>query len=188
MLFKKIKRSVFTLVLLAVPFLAFSQKLEKPTIDKFSNETIYTTTTEKIATTEKFSSTSASLLYAYATKIKGIIFIDFKLEVSVDQPDCFLPKGKKVLLKLADNSTIELVNDTDFYAHHQDIKNGFIERTYWVATPTYLISPDNLSKLTSTNITAIRFEAITSVDDFDVTTKEAAVIKKMFTIISGAGN
>ncbi|HEY0246217.1 MAG TPA: hypothetical protein VGC01_11685 [Mucilaginibacter sp.] len=53
------KKTLFIIAVIAIPAMAFSQKLNKPIVGKFSGDTTLSTTKEKVASSEKFTSSLA---------------------------------------------------------------------------------------------------------------------------------
>src|ERR1700748_2675093 len=106
---KKSVRSLFAVIVFAMPFAAAAQKMEKPVIDKFTNDTTLFTTTEKISGGNGAFSSSNEDIKAYVSKLKGAVYLHIVVELSATYYHWFqVSNGNTVILKLADNSIISL--------------------------------------------------------------------------------
>lgn len=168
-----------------MPIMAFSQKLVKTSIDKFTNDTISSTSQEKIASTEKFSSTVANILYANAGRINSHVLLNLEINVTTADNSFFIVSaGDSTLLKLADDTFVKLFNIKDVPAVGQSIKKGFVEREYWTAQMSYLISKKDIERILSSSVNIIRVGVRDKNFDFDVNSKDSDVIKKMLVLVS----
>lgn len=180
-------RALAISTILLLPISAFSQKLNKPIIDKFANDTTQCTTSERIAAIESFSSPTAAYLSAWTEKFEHQILLNFKVDVTtIDNKYFIIRKGDRALLKLSDNSIIEVVCLKDADVSRQNIKKGFIEREYFEADIIYYISPEDINKLLASQVTAIRIKTDDQVFDYDIKPKNSEVLKKMFKLFINA--
>jgi len=182
--FKKINKPFLFIIFFVLPVSAFCQKLNKPVIDKFTNDTTLSTTQEKIGSTEKFSSTTATFLKASVYKIKGIYFLSVELDASSDNNYFIVDKDNKILLKLANNNVVTLSNLNESDATHQTIKSGFVQRDYWVAIINYQLTKDDIAALSGSALTTVRVAADHQNFDFDIESKGSETLGKMLTLIT----
>lgn len=175
------------MALFIIPGVALSQKLNRPSIDKFTNDTTYSTTQEKIASTEKFSSAVGNVLNASILKLHGKVFLSVEIDATFADNQFFtIAAGDTTSLKLADNTLVTLVCGENIPATGQIIKKGLIERKYWTARINYFIRKADVEKLLASPVTAIRIGIRDGHFDFDVTSKNSDVLKKMFLLITQA--
>lgn len=181
-LFRKILLAAIVLIL---PAAAFSQKLEKPTVDKFSNDTSYSTTQSRIASDGKNTSAVASYVFADAVRLKTSVVLNLELDFTLEghSPDNIL-EGNKAYLKLGDNSIITLANIKDVVGVNKTIKMGVVIREFTSIYAHYNISMADVAKITSGSVTTIRIETQDQKFDFDVQPKESDTIKKMFQLLT----
>jgi hypothetical protein len=183
-LLKKISKPFLFIIFFVLPVSAFCQKLNKPVIDKFSNDTTLSTTQEKVGSTEKFSSTTATFFKASFYKIKGLYFLSVELDASSDNKYFIAQKDDKILLKLANNSIVTLSNLNESDATHQTIKSGFVQRDYWVAIINYHLSKDDIAALSSSALTTVRVQTDQQNFDFDIESKGNDAFTKMLALIT----
>lgn len=181
---KPFARFYFIVVFLLLPLIGFSQKLEKPVIDQFSNDTTKRTTMERIGAVDSFSSPEASYLNAGVTKAGGVIFLDIELDATTINNYYFpVSNGDNLLLKLADNSVIKLTNSNNINTHKSRIKHGFIEREYFIANMAYAITNFQIDNIMASDVVAVRVETDNGHFDFDIKPKGNAILKKTFKLI-----
>jgi hypothetical protein len=167
-----------------LPAIAFSQKLEKPTIDKFSNDTTYSTSQSRIASNGKNTSAVAAYIFADAFKVKNSYVLDLELDFTVEGHSLAnILEGNKIYIKLADNSIITLADIKDAIGNAKTIKMGVVIRDFISVYAHYNISKADIAKILSGSVTAIRVEAQDQTFDFDVQPKESDTIKKMFQLL-----
>jgi hypothetical protein len=183
----KIRRVLIVVLMAISPAIAFSQKLNKPTIDKFTNDTISSTTQEKIASSEKSTSTVAEILFASLSRVNDRYYLYAYINATKEDHDLFtMMTENNMILKLSDNTLIRLPVAKNTFSKIETIKRGFVERTYIVANVPYIISKENLEKLLSGSVTNIRVETGGTNIDFEINPKDRDVFKKMFALITGA--
>ena len=182
--FKKI--SLLSSILL-FPFMALAQKMDKPQIDKFTNDTTYFTTTEKIVGNKGSLASSAENIEAYLSNNKGDIKLHLKVELTVFDHGFFrISQGNNVLVKLSDNTIITLSNIAAVESKREGIGPRITGRLCWTAEVACALSPDVISKISSSTITTIRVEADGQNLDFDVKGKDSGIIKKMIGLIEAS--
>jgi hypothetical protein len=180
-LFKKILLAAIVLIL---PAAAFSQKLEKPTVDKFSNDTTYSTSQSRIAADGKNTSAVAAYVFADALKIKNNYVLNLELDFTLQGHNVDnIPEGNKVFIKLGDNSVIDLASIKDAIGTDKTIKMGVVIREFVSIYAHYGISKGDIQKILSGNVTAIRIETHDQKFDFDVQPKESDTIKKTLQLL-----
>lgn len=184
---KKITKTILITTFLVLPAIAFSQKLNKPSIDKFSNDTIHSTSQEKIGSKDSFTSTSAEYLNAYLVKINSHVYLKLELDLTIDDHKYFVvDTGKKAFFKLVNNTVLSLANVKPVEATQQTIKNGFVQRDYLTTVMLYPISNGDIQKILASAVTTIRVEMDDQYVDFDIKPKNSDMLKKMFTLIISA--
>lgn len=186
--FKKITKTVFILGSFMMPILASGQKLLNTTIDKFTNDTISSTTQVRIASTEKFTSSVAEFLDADVSKINSNFYLNLEVDLTTADHDFFsVIKDTNALIKLADNTVVKLSNIRTVRSQPQNIASGlFVSREYWVAGMSYSIQKEDIEKLLASAVTAIRVEADSRNFDFDIKPKDGSLIKKMLLLVINA--
>jgi len=181
---QKITKTILIIAVLLLPAAAFSQKLVKLEVDKFTNDTVSVTSMEKLATTETFTSTQAAFLNAYVSRTGTHIFLNFEHDVTTENNQYFLvSQGDVTMLKLDDNTIIKLANDISVHPDRKDIKKGFVQREYFSVNIGYGISKEDINKLLTSTLTTV----CVGVDNqnFDVKPKDSDVLKKMFKLVLG---
>lgn len=169
-----------------IPATSFAQKFYKPTIDKFSGDTTSSTSQERIASNDSFSSTTASYLNASIKKINGKYFFIITIDVTTSDNQYFLvSQGDIAFIKLADNSLVKLSSVAPSQAKRQTIKKGFVEREYFVADIGYALPNDSLQKMLASDVSAIRIAVDGANFDFDLKAKDSQMVKNMLGLISG---
>jgi len=187
---KKSSRSLFIAFVLSVPLTVAAQKLEKPVIDKFANDTTYFTTTEKIAATKSSMSQSVENIEAYLSKKKGVVFGHFSLVLSIDDHKCYhVTAGNQILLKLADNSIVSLSCIDDRQPKRISYGSHFLKTLDWACwsadIPFGLVEND-FKKIAASPVVSIRIQTDEQNYDFDIKPKDTATLSKMFQLIVNA--
>ena len=184
---KIITRSGFVAVMLLMSFAALAQKMDKPQIDKFTHDTAFFTTTEKIAGNKGSLSSSAENIEAYTSNKNGVINLHLKIELTTFDHNRFqVTSGNKVLIKLADNTLVTLTNIADVASMREGIGARVTGRECWTAVVALNTVKDDMARIWQSDITAIRIEADGQNFDFDIKTKDSKVIQKMFSLILAA--
>ncbi len=181
---KALKCALVSITLL-MPAFGFSQKLYKTSIDKATNDTVKSTSQERIASKDSFTSAAAEYVQAYVYKINSNVFLNLETDITVEGHKYYdFEAGKKVIFKLADNTVIEFVNKKSVTPEGKTIKKGLIEREYMVASLNFPISMKDVSKILSSSITSINFESNEQSFELELKPKDNQVFKKMFTLIN----
>src|ERR1700744_3071116 len=108
--FKKSAKLLFIAFVLSAPLTIAAQKLEKPVIDSFLNDTTYFTTTEWIASNGFWSLTVKNLNF-YLSKKNGSIFGHISVDVTAADYNRFqINKDNQILFKLGDGSLITFLS------------------------------------------------------------------------------
>src|SRR6202012_2637619 len=97
----------FYLLAFILPATVFAQKMDKPQIDKFTNDTTFFTTAEKIASNKGALSSYAEDIESYMSSKNGVILLHLKIELTTEDHHRFeISPGNSISFKLADNSII----------------------------------------------------------------------------------
>lgn len=181
---KKIVRRFIGICLLAAPFIVQAQKMDKPQIDKITNDTTFFTTTEKVAGNKGSLSSSAEDIEAYLSYKNGIINLHLKVELTTMDHNFFrVSSGNKVLIKLADNTVVTLSNIADEHAVREGVGPRITGRLCWTADVACNLGKEDISRMSSSVIKVIRVEADGQNLDFDVKQKGSDIITNMFLLI-----
>jgi len=187
---KKLGKLLPVIVLSAVHFAASAQKVEKPVIDKFTNDTTYFTTTEKVAATNGSMSQSVENIEAYASKKKSAIFGHFNLIVTVADHKCFhVSNGSQILLKLSDNSIVSLSCIDDKESKRISYGSHFLKTLNWAcwsADIPFKLTNEDIQKINASLVVGIRIQTNEQNYDLDIKPKDAATLTKMFQLIVAA--
>lgn len=187
LILKKIYRIFLVSICILMPFLASAQKMEKTQIDKFTNDTSYFTTTEKIAGGNGAFSSSNEDIKAYASKSKGEIYLHLVVELSATAYHRFaVSSGNAVIIKLADNSIVNLNAVNNVQAEREGGGTLITGRMCWVGDVSTHIDKTNVAKMLSLAVVAIRVQTDANNLDFDIKSKDAATLTKMFQLIVAA--
>jgi len=181
--FKKATRTLLLSGILMLPLLAAAQKMDKSKIDKFTNDTTFFTTTEKVASNTSGLS-SLEVIEAYTANLHGVITLHLKVEFSaVDHRRFSITEGSNVIFKLGDNTnlTIPVMKGVD--AEKEHIGSKFTGWACWTAEIAVNVIQDDIKKVTASGITAIRIPCDLGNLDFDVKPKFAPVLKNMLVMI-----
>ncbi len=181
---EKITKACFIFGILTMPVIAFAQKMDKPRIDKFTNDTIFYTTTEKVAGNKGSLSSSAEDIEAYASNLHGSINLHLKVELTTfDHRHFNIAKGNSVIFKLADNTLLTIPVISDIGARREGIGPRVTGRECWTGEVAVNVIKDDIKRISSTAITAIRIQGDEENFDFDIKQKNDGVIKKMLELI-----
>jgi hypothetical protein len=172
---------------LIIPGLAKAQKMEKPQVDKFTNDTTYFTSTEKIAGGNGAFSTSNEDIKVYLSRVKGSVYLHFIVELSVTYYHQFqVSSGNNVILKLADNSIINLKNIASVQARREGGGTLATGRMCWIADIYSQPDQADAAKILSSAVAAIRVQTDEGNLDLDIKPKNAETLQKMFQLILAA--
>jgi hypothetical protein len=180
------KKITFAFSLLTVPFAALAQKMDKPVIDKFTNDTTLVTAKESIV--KKDVGAYYEQLTAYFSKSHGNIYMH--LVVDLPQADFYrfrVGAGSTVILKMADHTTISLPCLVEVRSATGTEHGGFLNQgiATWTADVTLYLSNDQVNKLSHAGVNAIRIPSDRSNMDFDVKFQQAGVFQRMLLLITG---
>jgi hypothetical protein len=183
----KISIKVFVvLISLVIPVLSFAQTMDKPGIDKFTNDTTLFTTIEKVATSKPANHINTQELDAYFAKNKGQIYMRVIVKLPYNDYYTFdFANGTPITLKLADNSFITLSSIGDIQTDLGDMDGGLFNVGIqgWIGDLPAAVSTDDLQKLSSSTVTAIRVQTANINLDFDCTPTGGQLIKNMVDLI-----
>ncbi len=170
---KTLKTMMIMMVLFTIPNVLLAQKckFDKETTDKFTNEHIRAS---------KFQVGGAFYRWFILMEQKGDkCFMTYQISVhgKVDDP---ITKDSKILMKLEDNSIVELVVDQD-YNPQQNVENTGTANPFissmWL--PKGELSKDQMKSLSSSTITAIRVKiAGKDLDSPEISAKQAKKLKE----------
>lgn len=178
------KTLFFLISALLLPFIVFAQKMDKPRIDKITNDTTFFTTTEKVAGGNGAFSLSNEDIQVYASKLKGDIFLHTIVGLNVSFYKRFhAASGNVVIIKLADNSIINLPNIADVIAERKGGGTLATGRMCWTGELSMHASKDDIDKILSSVVTVIRVQTDEGNLDFDIKPKGSDIIKKSLTLI-----
>jgi hypothetical protein len=167
--------------------MASAQKMDKPQIDKFTNDTTFFTTTERIAGNKGSLSSSAENIEAYAGNARGSIQLRLKVELTTfDHYFYRIDAGNNVLFKLADNTILAFKNITDVHSRREGIGPRITGRECWTAEAGINLSKEDISKILASPVTIIRIQTDEQDLNFDVNKKENEVLVKILQLIVSA--
>ena|ERR1700744_906373 len=180
--FKKSAKLLFIAFVLSAPLTIAAQKLEKPVIDSFLNDTTYFTTTEWIASNGFWSLTVKNANF-YLSKKNGVIFGHISATVTAaDYKRFHVTAGNQILFKLADKSLVTFSAYEDEKAKHEGI--GLTES--WTAYIPFSVVKNDIQRILASPVTAIRIQTDGMNYDYDIKPKDAAKLTKMFQLILDA--
>lgn len=175
--YKKTMKTLFILFILLMPIAAFAQELDSPIIDKFTNDTTYSTSGAFVAN----DNNSGEYLMVYFSRIRNDYFLNLRMQVAGGNHNVFnVNNGGKILVKLEDNTVVNLANNSNVQASSS--------KGYWFANLVIPFSEDDRKKMSGSNFTAIRVMADNQNFDFGITAKEGLVMEKMLLIITTLEN
>jgi hypothetical protein len=178
------KTLFFLLSALLLPFIVFAQKLDKPRIDKITNDTTFFTTTEKVAGGNGAFSLSNEDIQVYVSKSKGDIGLHVIVGLNVSNYKRFhASRGNVVIVKLVDNSIINLTNIDDVTAERKGGGTLATGRMCWTGELSTHVDKVDINKILSSVVTVIRVQTDEGNLDFDIKSKGSDIIKKSFTLI-----
>lgn len=169
-----------------VPVTISAQKLLKPSIDKFTNDTVRSTTQVRFATVSGYLDIRVQFLTASVSAINNDVQLDLEVDIRKETYKFFrINKGSNTLLKLADNTIVKLSNVKDMDSQEHGFGGGIMAATpCWATVMNYSLSKEDIQKLLSSNVTAVRVEADNQTFDFDIKPKDGDLIKKMLLLIA----
>jgi hypothetical protein len=177
----------FYLLAFILPATVFAQKMDKPQIDKFTNDTTFFTTTEKIASNKGALSSYAEDIESYMSSKNGAILLHLKIELTTEDHHRFeISPGNSISFKLADNSIINFSNISYVLAKRESVGPRITGRLCWTGEVTVNVVKGDIAKITSSAATVIRVQTNQGNVDFDVKSKYSDVIKKAFVLILAA--
>jgi hypothetical protein len=174
--FRIMKKLFSTLFLLSLVFSISAQKMQTPKVDKLTGDTVWQTTTEKLFSKPSFSGTVGEQLYVSAAKIKSIYILSFSIQTgktsyfSVDE-------GQKIYLKLKNDTTLTLVNNTNSTSAYAAISYG--SNTHC----NYPISTEVINKLVMSDVQFVRLEYSDGKFHYDIKDKFSSVLKRLVLLI-----
>jgi hypothetical protein len=159
------------LVLIALSNQSKAQKMEKPKVDKFTGATSVSTTLERIYATASPVATGVNVA---VKKIDDSYVLVVNIIIVNGEAFYSIAKDDKLSLKLADNTVMNL--PAAFATTSVEKLIGTNRRSE--AIIYYSLSKDDMTKLTASNVTAVRVATSKGDFDYDVTDKYADLIKK----------
>jgi hypothetical protein len=172
---------------LFIPSALFAQKMDKPLIDKFTNDT--TLLTAKASIAKKDVGAYYQQLEPYFSKVHGEITLHLIVDLPQADADRFyINAGSAILLKLADNTLISVPSATDIKSITGEERGGFLNQgiSTWTADIGLELSAADVKKLLTTAITAIRVPTNKSNMDFDISFNDAGILQRMILLIDAA--
>ncbi len=178
------KKLYLILSLACMSVAAYSQKMEKPEVDQISGETTLRTSHETVYKNITFSGTLQELT-TYGFKKQDVQAIFFEIEFNVGHAeDFFIRKGDKVQMKLADNTIVTLAAAFDGTSVTNKKAVGRSVTTRLLMS--YLLTPEDVKKLSDSNVKFIRFQNSDTNIDYELKEKNYQVIGKVVKMIADA--
>ncbi|HJP63202.1 MAG TPA: hypothetical protein VJ844_07145 [Mucilaginibacter sp.] len=167
--------------------MGLAQKMNNPVIDKFTNDTTFSTKIEKIAV--KSGSIYNNRLEAYFSKSGRDINLHFIVELPTTEAKFFrISAGSRLIIKLTDDSLITLTNPANLKSIGKEISGGTLGLglASWVADITLPLSNNDVEKLSHNTVAAVRVQTDKSTIDFFVDFKHSGLFQKMTLLIKNA--
>jgi hypothetical protein len=181
---KKIAGILVVSALLLIPAISFSQTMDTPYIDKFTNDTTLFTTDQMIAHYKNENQGIRREINVYFAKYKGQVTLHFIVKLPTDEYRRFsISAGTTILVKLADNTLLTLSTTNDAIPAAGETKNGY---NCWQTDIIMALSSGDLEKLSLSAMTAIRIEVSPDNIDFDCLPNINAPVKNMISLITAA--
>ncbi|MBS1531929.1 MAG: hypothetical protein JSU01_16620 [Bacteroidetes bacterium] len=172
---------------LVIPSVLLAQKMDKPQIDKFTNDTTLLTTRASIA--KKDVGAYYQQLEIYCSKTQGEVTLH--LIVDLPQREYYryrIAAGSAILLKLADNALISLRSPADLISVTGAEKGGQFNQgiSTWTVDIGLELSTQNLQRLSKVEVTAVRIPTDRSNIDMDLNSGDRAILQNMVLLIASA--
>lgn len=164
------KKLLFAIIAIIITFSANAQKCDylKNEVDAFTGEKIVITNFVNI--NKKFTSKH---FFAHSFGFSGgFYFISIKLTGGGES--LFISKGNKLLLKLNDDSILELEASEPQKTEFRSVNGA----SYSFIVPTYHILKEQLEQIANTGVKLIRMETSENQYDSEVTEKDNKKIKQ----------
>ncbi|MBD1392654.1 hypothetical protein [Mucilaginibacter glaciei] len=173
-------KKLILIIVLFLPFIASAQKLQKPTIDKLTGDTTWTTSREKLFMHGNYLTGQGEVALCFLRAAKGSKDLIINLQVVNKSNFPSMLTGSKAYFKLADNSTIPLTcAANDYHISGSDLAVA------GSAYGLYTLTANDIAKLTSSDLTFLRVETTSGNFDCDIKPKNAEMFKKQFALIAG---
>jgi len=166
-----------TLALVVLSNQCKAQKMEKPITDKFTGSTSISTTLERIYATASPVTTGVNVA---VKKIDDNYILAVNIVIVNGESFYSIDKDNMLSLKLADNTVLNLADAVATTSVEKLM--GYNRRSESIIF--YTLSKDDMTKLMTSNVTAVRVATSKGDFDYDIASKYADLIKKEIALFS----
>lgn len=146
-------------LLLIFPLVSNAQTIELDKVDEHGDRYIYCSFENLRSFSDKYIF-SISLNASHPKDSPEKVFYDIFLRTGANVP-LAVPNGGRLLIKLKDDSIIELKTNTDFSDKIGKVQNaGTLVYTYYSITPIFSVTPEQIEQI-SKGVKKIRLETTT---------------------------
>ena len=179
------KKILLTATIL-LPFMAYSQKLQKPVVDKISGETTLSTSKDKLYVHGNVLTQQGEAVECLVEK-KGQVVTLILIPQTLNEKVVFtVAKGQKAYLKSTNGSMVTLASDSYLISDSKVDQAGGVVYSNGLLRVPYVLSAEDIEKLKTLELSFLRIETSTGNFDCDIKPKYADVIKKQLTLITDA--
>ncbi|QXV66889.1 hypothetical protein INP83_07350 [Mucilaginibacter sp. 21P] len=171
-------KKLLLILILFIPFTVSAQKLLKPTVDKLTGDTIWSTSKEKLYMHGNYLTGQGEAVVCFLKSTKGAKGLVLNIQSTNQAKFPVFVKEGKANFKLADGSIVTLTCVSDDYSI-----SGSTVAIAGSSFGLFGLSPADIEKLSTQNITFIRLETTAGNFDCDIKTKNAEMFKKQFAVL-----
>lgn len=176
-------KKIFILFLLATPAFCFAQKLKKPTIDKITGDTTYSTNVFKLGQNASFF--GADIVTCSLMKTKAGMSLLCSILKTGSKSDVFsIREGDNIVIRMKDGKVVTIpatvggISKTSFSSY------GSVHTSSNEITVAYTLSSDAIKDLSAGPVSVVRFESTIGHIDFDIKDKNSEALKSGLALLN----